>query len=283
MNSSLVETGPYRSQVTRTGRGDSVLFLHGSGPGATGMSNWTLASQSLSDDFDMLIPDLVGYGGSSHPNPAPRGMRRWMRLWIDQVLSLLDELQVQRTHLVGNSLGGAIALHLLMEAPERFDRVVLMGPVGAPCRLTPELDRIWGFYDDPTPSSMRNNMRWFAFDDTAISDRINEVAETRLAAALEPAVRNSFEALFPAPRQQHLDDLVVPPSALRRITNPTLIVHGRDDSVVPFETSLYLLRHLSNVDLHVVGRCNHWTQIEQAEKFHTLLRIFLGSCKQPAH
>ena len=281
MNSGLVRSGPYCSHLTRTGCGDNVLFLHGSGPGATGMSNWTLASHSLSDDFDMLIPELVGDGGSSHPSPPPKGMRRWMRLWIDQILSLLDELQIQRTHLVGNSLGGAIALHLLMEAPERFDRVVLMGPVGAPCQLTPELDRIWGFYDDPTPKSMRNNMRWFAFDDTAIGDRIDEVAETRLAAALEPAVRNSFEALFPAPRQQHLDELVVPPSALRRITHPTLIIHGRDDSVVPFETSLYLLRHLSNADLHVVSRCNHWTQIEQAEKFHTLLRIFLGSSKRP--
>lgn len=277
MTASLVPTGHHRSHLTRVGRGDSVLFLHGSGPGATGMSNWSLASRTLHDDFDLLIPDLIGYGGSSHPTPAPVGMRRWMRLWIDQMLQLLDQLQIRRTHLVGNSLGGALALHLLMEAPERFDRVLLMGPAGAPCTLTPELDRIWGFYDDPTPSAMRNNMRWFAFDDAAIGQRIDEVANTRLEAALQPAVRGSFEHLFPAPRQRHLDDLVVPPSALRRIANPVLIVHGRDDSVVPFESSLYLLRHLPNVDLHIVGRCNHWTQIEQADKFHALLRGFFGA------
>ena len=120
-------------------------------------------------------------------------------------------------------------------------------------------------------------MRWFAYDDAAIGERIDEVAATRLAAALQPAVRRSYESLFPAPRQRHLDELVVPPSALRRITNPVLIVHGRDDSVVPFESSLYLLRHLSNADLHVVGRCNHWTQIEQADKFHALLRAFFGA------
>jgi 2-hydroxymuconate-semialdehyde hydrolase len=72
-------------------------------------------------------------------------MRNGMRLWVDQSLALLDALRIQKAHIVGNSMGGAIALHLLMEAPERFDRVVLMGPVGASHQMTPEIDRLWGF------------------------------------------------------------------------------------------------------------------------------------------
>lgn len=275
-NTPIIQTGSHKTRLTRVGRGDPILFLHGSGPGATGMSNWTLASQTLADKYELLIPDLVGYGGSSHPDPAPSGMRRWMRLWIDQLLALLDQLDIERVHLVGNSLGGAVALHLLMEAPHRFHKVLLMGPAGAPIQLTPELDRIWGFYEDPTPASMKNNMRWFTFDDGFIVDRIDEVAHMRLEAAMQPAVRKSYERLFPAPRQRHLDELIVPPSALRRIHNPVLIVHGRDDSVVPFESSLYLLKHLHQVQMHVVGRCNHWTQIEHADTFHALLRGFFN-------
>ena len=61
------------------------------------MSNWTLALKALSPQYDVLIPDLVGYGGSSHPDPAPKGMRAWMRVWIDQLLGLLDKLGIERT------------------------------------------------------------------------------------------------------------------------------------------------------------------------------------------
>mgnify|MGYP000991843631 FL=1 len=119
-NTHIIQTGLHQTHLTRIGLGDPILFLHGSGPGATGMSNWTLASQTLTDKYELLIPDLVGYGGSSHPDPAPSGMRRWMRLWIGQLLALLDQLEIEKVHLVGNSLGGAVALHLLMEAPHRF-------------------------------------------------------------------------------------------------------------------------------------------------------------------
>ncbi|MBS0445237.1 MAG: alpha/beta fold hydrolase [Proteobacteria bacterium] len=264
--------------LTRSGSGRPILLLHGSGPGATGMSNWTLAMDELARDYDVLVPDLVGYGQSAHPDPSPQGMRRWMRVWVDQLIGLLDRLDIARTHLVGNSLGGAIALHLLMEAPERFDKVALMGAVGAPTRLTPELDRIWGFYDDPTPAAMKNSIRWFSYDEGFIADRLDEVARMRLEAALRPEVRRSFESLFPAPRQRHLDELVVPASALKRIRNPVLLIHGRDDAVVPLDTSLHLLQHLADVRLHAVGRCNHWTQIEHADTFHALLRShFAGS------
>jgi 2-hydroxymuconate-semialdehyde hydrolase len=73
-----------------------------------------------------------------------------MRLWVDQCLALLDELKIEKANVVGNSMGGAIALHLLMDAPHRFYRVVYMGPIGTPHQITPALDRLWGFYDDPS-------------------------------------------------------------------------------------------------------------------------------------
>jgi 2-hydroxymuconate-semialdehyde hydrolase len=272
----LVDSGQYETHLARAGQGIPTLFLHGSGPGATGLSNWSLACEALSDDYDLLIPDLVGYGGSSHPRPAPAGIRQWMRTWIDQMLSLLDQLQLDRVHLVGNSLGGAIALNLLMEAPHRFGKAILMGPAGSPIRITPELDRIWGFYDDPTAAVMKNHMRWFTHDEGFIAHRIDDIVRMRLEAAMRAQVRESYEQIFPAPRQRHLDDLIVPPSALRRISNEVLIVHGRDDAVVPYECSNYLLNHLPNAQLHVVSRCNHWTQIERADVFHGLLRHFLG-------
>lgn len=271
-----VNTGPYQTHLNRTGAGDPILFIHGSGPGATGLSNWQHALPEFGGQYLALAPDLVGFGESTHPDPPPAGMRSWMRAWVDQMIQLLDAMGLDRAHLVGNSLGGAVALHLLTEAPERFDKVVLMGSAGSPVQLPAELDRIWGFYEDPTEASMRNAIRWFAYDEGFIADSLHEIARMRLKAALRPEVRRSYDAMFPPPRQRHLDDLVVPDSALKRITHPVLLVHGRDDKIVPYTTSLYLLEHLADARLYVMGRCSHWIQIEHKEAFHRLLWEFFG-------
>jgi 2-hydroxymuconate-semialdehyde hydrolase len=279
VTNSEIETAGYKTYLNQSGEGQSeaVLFLHGSGPGVTAWSNWQFALPSFDDRFRGLAPDLAGFGATRHPAQPPSGMRAWMRLWIDQCLALLDALQLPKAHLVGNSMGGAIALHLLMEAPERFERVVLMGPIGAPHRITPELDRLWGFYDDPSLRVFRNLIRWFVYDDSFLADRLDAIAQARFEAAMQPEVRRSFRAMFPAPRQTVIDELVVPELALRRMTCPTLLVHGRDDKIVPVETSLHLLKHLPQAQLHVFGQCSHWTQIEYARSFNQLVAQFLGA------
>jgi 2-hydroxymuconate-semialdehyde hydrolase len=274
-----VKTGNTRTYYNRSGEGlgETILFLHGSGPGVTAWSNWQFALPFFDDKFHCLAPDLVGFGASEHPLDPPSGMRHWMRLWVDQCLALLDVLQIENAHVVGNSMGGAIALHLLMEAPERFSRAVLMGSIGAPHTIRPEIDRLWGFYEDPSVHVFRNLIRWFVYDDSFIADRLDSIARTRYEAAMVPDVQRSFKAMFPAPRQTVLDDLVVPELALRRMTHPILLVHGRDDKIVPMETSLHLLGHLPNVQLHVYGQCSHWTQIEFAGSFNRLLAQFFSA------
>jgi 2-hydroxymuconate-semialdehyde hydrolase len=276
MEKLTVRTGSWDTTLYRNGRGDAVLLIHGSGPGATGWSNWQLALLELGRDFLCLAPDLVGYGESTHPDPPPRGVRVWMRVWVNQLLGLLETLGLAEVHLVGNSLGGAIALHLLMEAPDRFRRVVLMGPAGGPFRVTPELDRIWGFYEDPTLSAMKNAIGWFAYEESLIRERLEEMARMRLDAALRPEVRRSFEAMWPRPKQEAIDQLVVPPAALRRMHHAILILHGYRDWIVPIEASLYLMEHLPNAHLVLLGRTSHWVQIERARTFHQLVRAFLN-------
>lgn len=270
-----IKTGKYETHLYRSGEGEAVLLIHGSGPGATAFSNWQHALNVMNTRYHVLAPDLIGFGESAHPDPPPRGIRAWMRLWVDQLLGLMDELSIERAHLVGNSLGGAIALHLVMESPERFEKVVLMGPAGAPFELTTELDRIWGFYDDPEPAQLRNAIRWFAYDDHFISDRLEAITEMRYQAAMQPEVRRSYEAMFPSPRQVHVDDLIIPPTALRRMHHPVLLLHGFHDPIVPYTTSLYFMTHLPNASMHVIGPCSHWIQIEHKDVFHKLVLDFL--------
>jgi 2-hydroxymuconate-semialdehyde hydrolase len=135
----------------------------------------------LADRFQCLAPDLVGFGATEHPQNPPTGMRSWMRLWVDQCLALLDARQLEKVHLVGNSMGGAIALYLMLEAPERFERVVLMGPIGTPHKITPELDRLWGFYDDPSVKIFRHIVRWLCT--MTFSSPIDRHRATRFEAA----------------------------------------------------------------------------------------------------
>jgi 2-hydroxymuconate-semialdehyde hydrolase len=278
VSNKRVKTGSYSTYLNLSGddQKEAILFLHGSGPGVTGWSNWQFALPALDSQYQCIAPDLAGFGATDHPKDSPLGLHSWMRLWVDQCLVLLDELNIEKAHLVGNSMGGAIALHLLMDAPDRFERVVHMGPIGTPHKITPALDRLWGFYDDPTVQTFRNIIRWFVYDDAFLADRLDSIAQTRFEAAMNPDVQRSFKAMFPAPRQTAIDDLVVSQLALRHMDHPTLLIHGRDDHIVPMETSLHLLRHLPNAQLHIYGQCSHWIQVEYARSFNQLLAQFFS-------
>jgi 2-hydroxymuconate-semialdehyde hydrolase len=274
---TTIKTETYETYLNRAGEGhdEAMLFLHGSGPGVTAWSNWQFALPALGESYDCLASDLVGFGRSEHPENPPQGMDAWLETWIGQTIELLDALGHERAHLVGNSMGGAIVLHLAHRYPERVGRMVHMGTIGPPHRITRQLDGIWGFYDNPTEERMVEVINWFAYDPkAAVGEDLEGIAQMRLEAAMQPEVRRSFEAMFPPPRQRHLDDLEPPVKALHQMDHPTLVIHGRDDGIVPLETGMYLLQHLPKVQLHVFGQCSHWTMIEYKDAFNRLLGDF---------
>lgn len=273
-------TGRYETSYHRTGAGrePAALFLHGSGPGVTAMANWRFALPELADRYDCLAPDLQGFGASEHPLEPPQGTERWLDVWVAQLVALLDGLGLERVHLVGNSMGGAIALHVVDRAPERVDRVVLMGPLGAPMPISDGLAAGWGFYRDPDLGMLTRLMRGFVYDPAILGGAVEQIAAERWSALMEPTVRRSFEAMFPGDLQEAVDELVLDADALAAIEHRTLLVHGRDDPYVPLDTSLYLLRALPRAQLHVFERCAHWVQIERRAAFHELIdRFFAGA------
>ncbi|MFJ5713213.1 alpha/beta fold hydrolase [Neobacillus sp. NPDC093127] len=270
----LIKTNNYETYLNRSGEGNSevILFLHGSGPGVFAWANWRYALAACSEEYDCLAPDLLGFGNSSHPNPLPKNRQGWMDHWVNQLIEMLDELEIQKAHVVGNSLGCSVALELLLEYPERFGKVVLMGPGGTPnTKLSTELARAKGFYDNPSEKKMRQIMSWFVYDAEKLAPEIDALAETRYVTAVRPEIHLSNESIFattPVP---------VPVTALKRIQHPVLLVHGRDDMVCSVESSYYLLTYLPNVQLHVYGQTGHWTQIEQQESFNHLIQSYFSS------
>ncbi|MYS83904.1 alpha/beta fold hydrolase [Embleya scabrispora] len=272
---SDVTVGEHTLRVNRAGQGnaETILFLHGSGPGATGMSNFAGTIEALSDTYDCLVVDQVGWGDSSHPEHTPPGSR--LRQNVAACLGLLDELGLERVHLVGNSLGGALALHLLVRAPERFGKAVLMGAAGAGNMTTPPpaMMRLITFYDDPTARSMAELISFMLHDPTLFGDRLGAIAEERLAVAIRPEVERSHRQTFTmAPGAGP----GLPEIALKRITNDVLLVHGREDVIVPPDGSEWFARRIPNARLYLVPHCGHWAQIEQADRFQAVTRAFLA-------
>ncbi|MFC2949708.1 alpha/beta fold hydrolase [Virgibacillus sediminis] len=268
-----IQTKNFKTYVNRSGEGNSetVLFLHGSGPGVTAYANWRYQLEECSGQYDCLAPDLYGFGDSGHPDPLPENRQGWMRYWVDQMIELLDELKVERAHVVGNSLGCSVALELLLEHPERFDRVILMGPGGTPnTKLSPELARAKGFYNEPSPQKMRQILSWFVHDYKGMADEIESVTEMRYETAMRPEIKRSNASIFSTAA------VPVPITALERIEQEVMLVHGRDDCVCSIDSSYYLLSHLPNVQMHVYSRCGHWTQIEHHESFSNLLKDYFS-------
>lgn len=167
-------------------------------------------------------------------------------------------------------MGGAVALDQAVRHPERVDRLVLMGAVGVPFEITPGMDAVWGY--EPSIQAMRDLLGIFASDTSQLG---RDLAELRYRASIRPGVHEAFAAMFPAPRQRSVDALAQAPDDIRGIGHRTLIVHGRNDRVVPLQNSLDLLELIDDAQLHVFGRCGHWTQVEHADAFNALVLDFL--------
>ncbi|MFI5436216.1 alpha/beta fold hydrolase [Rhodococcus baikonurensis] len=177
-----------------------------------------------------------------------------MDAWIAQVQNFVDTIGLDRYSLVGNSFGGALALRLAAEHQDRIDRLVLMGSVGVPFEIAEGLDAVWGY--EPSVASMRRVLDYFAHNRALIDD---DLAAARYQASIQPSFHESYAAMFPVPRQRWVDAMVTDDDAIRSITCPTLIVHGREDHVIPRSTSVRLFELIPDARLHMFGRCGHWS------------------------
>ncbi len=262
-----VRTGDFTTNTHDTGSGPPVLLIHGSGPGVSAWANWRLVMPELAKRARVIAPDMLGFGYSERPPGFAYGMDAWVR----QAVTLLDMLGIERADLVGNSFGGGLSLALAIRHPARVRRLVLMGSVGVPFPITPGLDAVWGY--EPSLAAMRELLDIFAFDRSLVND---ELAHLRYEASIRPGFQKSFSAMFPAPRQRWVDALASREQDIRRLPHETLVIHGREDRVIPLTNAYTLADWIPRAQLHVYGHCGHWTQIEHAARFARLVGDFLA-------
>jgi 2-hydroxymuconate-semialdehyde hydrolase len=265
-----IQVGNIKTNYHEAGSGEPVILIHGSGPGVSAWANWQFAIPYLAERFHVFAYDQIGFG---YTDPAPN-QHYSLQLWTEHLLNFMQAVGVKRAHLIGNSMGASVALAAAVDQPEVTNRLVLMGPMGVHFQLKPGegLDAVWGY--TPSVENMRRLIDIFAYDPGKFPT--DQLAEMRYQASIRPGAQEAFSSMFPQPRQEQVEALAAYENRLSQIQHQTLIIHGREDRVIPLETSLKLLNVISNAQLHVFGHCGHWTQLEPRDAFNRLVREFLA-------
>lgn len=264
---NMLDLGDIQINYHDQGEGRPVILLHGSGAGVTAWANWRNAIPLLSEFRRVLAPDLVGFGYTKEPENYSY---THMDTWVSQIIRFMDALDIEKADLIGNSFGGSLSLALAVRYPERIGRMVLMGSGGQPFTVSENLMKLWGY--KPSIEAMKEILSIMAYDQSIATD---ELAEMRFKATDRPGFQERFERVFPPPYQRWADKQVVADEDLAALEHEVLIIHGRDDRVVPVDVSEQLFRKIKHAQMHLFGCCGHWTQIEQSARFNSLVLQFL--------
>jgi len=253
-----------------------VVLLHGGGPGASAWSNFGGNLPAFAAEFRTLMVDQPGFGRSD--KPAVDG--NYFTFSARALASLLDQLGIEKVHLVGNSLGGGTAVRFALSYPERAAKLVLMGPGGVSLNMfspdpTEGVKRLAEFAAPPGPSreKMEAFLRTMVFKQNLITD---ELIDERYEQASRPEAIAAMAALAisfydPATAQ---DGMLW--REVHRLRNEVLLIWGREDRVNPLDGALIAVKQIRKAQLHVFGGCGHWAQLEKFDEFNRLALGFLG-------
>ncbi|MGG7100149.1 alpha/beta fold hydrolase [Rhodococcus sp. 24CO] len=247
------------------GEGTPILFLHGSGTGVTAAANWWLNLPTLSEQGRCIAIDSIGYGQSVVAPNTEYGIKEWVR----HAVRVLDALGIEKTWIVGNSLGGWLAFQFAIDFPERLLGIVSMGTGGA--KLTGAL----AGHSNPnlTEAGIRKTLELFVVDKSLVTD---ELVSLRYQSALNDTASDRLAEVVAA-RDRDRTELPLDFDVLSRLDIPVLLIHGVQDVVIPVSRTWELLNVIPNADVHIFSQCGHWSQVERAEEFNTVITQYLSA------
>ena len=258
----------HRTNYFDEGRGAPLFLLHGSGPGVSGWTNWKGVMHELAEQFRVIVPDIAGFGFTEFKEDS----RYDIKLWVRHLVGIMDALKIDKASFVGNSFGGALALGLAVFDPSRVDRLVLLGTPAGEFEQTPGLRSAWEY--EPSLENMEKTMRLFPFDQSIITP---EMIKSRYEASARPGAQDALRKLIPKPNAEGPTMVKgFPEHVVAKIQARTLVLHGREDRVVPSECGQLLARAIERADLHLFGHCGHWVQTERRADFLRLVAAFCG-------
>ncbi|WP_250456259.1 alpha/beta fold hydrolase [Caballeronia sp. ATUFL_M2_KS44] len=262
-----------RIHYNDTGAGrETLVLLHGSGPGASGWANYHRNIDAFADaGYRVLLIDCPGWGKSD--SIVCTSSRSDLNARV--VKGVLDTLGIDRVHFVGNSMGGHSAVAFALSYPERVGKLVLMGGgTGGPSQFVPMptegIKLLQAVYRDPSIENIKRMLNVFVYDASTITEELLQ-ARLQNMLARRDHLENFVKSLAANPKQ-----FADYGHRLNEIKVPALVIWGRDDRFVPLDVGLRLVWGMPNADLLVFGRCGHWAQWEHAERFNETVLAFLA-------
>jgi len=265
----LVDAGEIRLNLVETGAGEPLVWLHGAGPGATGISNFRGNLPAFAGHRNLVF-DLPRFGKSDKPVLSLERGEMFAPYAAEAIAHALDGIGIERCSLIGNSMGGATAIRFAAEHPEKVNRLVLMAAAG-----TVPADWDGGFpegllkivewmHSGPSEQLVREFAALQVHDPDTITE---EMIEERLKGAADPEIVSTNRETNALPGDLNPD--------LARVTAPTLLLWGREDRFIPLEWGLNALRHIPDAEMRILPRCGHWVQFEKREQFNQIVKDFL--------
>lgn len=267
---SYVDAGGIRTRALRAGRGDAVVFLHGtSGHLEAFIRNFPAHHQR----FDCHAIDMLGHGYTDKPDYAYRIPR-----YVEHLRAYLDAEGIERAHLVGESLGGWVAARLAADDPDRVHRLTLVAPGGTVANPA-VMERIKSSTTAAVESGdiglTRKRLELLMFDPAR--DVSDELVEVRHAIYHQPAFERALPNLLCLQELETRTEDLLTEKQMSRIVAPTLIVWGRNNPFGAVPEAERMHRLIRGSRLEIFDECGHWPQHEHAKRFDDLNIAFLDA------
>lgn len=271
MNEHYIDVNGWRTRYVEAGkRGPALILLHGLG---ASLESWYPNVDPLGENFRVFAPDIVYFGKSAKPERDPQHAD-----FVEFTARFMDKLGIERAVLIGNSMGGAIAVRTAIEHPGRVAGLVLVNSAGFGRELAWWL-RMRTLIDlrpagTPPPWLARLGLRAIFHEPSRVSDELLEIlirveqdVESLRTARRVLNIGVDWRGLKPEMLEQVRD-------AADKITVPTTIVWGKQDRVVPVRHAFEARRRIPQARLHLFESCGHTPQLEHPAPFNALVRDF---------
>ena len=252
-----------RIHYEREGAGIPIIFLHA---GIADSRMWAAQADFFAKEFDVIRPDTRGYGASE------MARAKWSD--TEDVLALIDALDLKPAHLVGCSMGGAIAIDFALQHSERISKLVLVGATYGGFEFKPEHKELLA-----NVIAARDARDFEAWNNAMIELFVDgpRRAPGYVAKEIRELVHDMNERALRTDLEQTWPDEMEPPASERlgEITAPTLVVIGDEDAPMPVEACDQLAKSIPNARKVVIHDAAHLPNMEHPEEFNRIVREFL--------